>query len=222
MTHEEQQIAIQMLTFQPSEESIKLATGISQLMQQYEQSVVGKSVIQGKQASDFALTSQKLLVQYILQAQNDMVSYTTTVGGFLFQQYAALAEAQIEPEPIIVVAIAPEVSNEILQQLSDYSDFGKTLADEAIPAIRKALADSATEEQRKEALLALTETEEVARDMVKEMHQLAAMVEEATYDETDDLPEEEEEEEEEEDLITYVPRSEKQPVTEDEYEDLVG
>ena len=220
MTHEEQQIAIQMLTFQPSEESIKLATGISQLMQQYEQSVVGKSVIQGKQASDFALTSQKLLVQYILQAQNDMVSYTTTVGGFLFQQYAALAEAQIEPEPIIVVAIAPEVSNEILQQLSDYSDFGKTLADEAIPAIRKALADSATEEQRKEALLALTETEEVARDMVKEMHQLAAMVEEATYDETDDLPEEEEEEEE--DLITYVPRSEKQPVTEDEYEDLVG
>tara|TARA_Y100000310_G_scaffold65629_1_gene61111 strand:+ start:398 stop:1051 length:654 start_codon:yes stop_codon:yes gene_type:complete len=217
MTPEEQRAAVQALTFQPSAEAIELAGDISKLLQSYEQTVGSKPMVNGKQVSDFTLTSHKLMVQYSLQAQNDMVTFMTNVGAFLFQRLMEVADAQVEPEPVVVVAIPPEISEDILQQLGDFREFGNELADEAIPVIRKAFAEDATDEMRKAALVILSETEDAAREMVKTTHELSFLVDEATYEEADEFPPEISEEA----LLGNADLDGDEDEVEEEYEELV-
>lgn len=219
MTPEEQQMITNVLTFEPSEDAVKLAKAIAQYLQQYEQTTATKSMIPAKEVSDFAMMTQKLMVQYLLQAQNDMVQHTTNIGAILFQQMSILADAQIEPEPVTILAVPPEMGEEIQEQLEEYTDFLTVLTTEAIPVIEKALAEDASEEVRTEALKALKETNETAQTLSKDISELASVVEEGTYDEEEDYAEA---------APTPPPQymeptapTQQQPVVEDEYEELL-
>ena len=205
-----EQQAMEALTFQPSQEAIELATQISQLLQGYDQATQGKSVIPVKQVSDFALMAQKLLVQYIVQAQTDMAQHTTQVGAFLIQQ----AEP---PEAVTILAIPPDLGAEITAQLEFVSDFCNVFVKESGPAIEKALAADASDEMREDALKKLTELSETATDMIIEVRAMTNLVEETTYEEGDEEEEDEEEELEAMEQHAAVPEPE-----EEEYDELVG